>query len=95
VSRDGFPVADLDTGLLHDPKIIALARLVRDPRATAVYVALYLALVFESWARGSRATLAEACPAWWLDDIDDVAAKLIVVGLIDDGRRLPEHAWRS
>lgn len=96
MSRDaGFPIADLDAGLLADPKVVALARRLKDPRQTAAHVALYAAVILESWASGERATLDAAAPAWWLDDLDDVLANLQAVGLLDSEGRVPEHAWDS
>lgn len=96
MSRDaGFAHADLDTGLLADPKIVALARRLRDPHATAAHVALYLATLLESWGSGERVSIDTAAPAWWLDDLDDVRANLAAVGLLDSEGKVPEHAWES
>lgn len=96
MSRDnGFTLADIDTGLYADAKVRRLARLLRDPRETAVHVALYEALLLGSWADGERVTLEDAAPAWWLDPVDDIAANLEKVHLIDAEGRIPEHAWES
>jgi hypothetical protein len=46
--EDGFPIADIDVGLFHDQKVVALARRIRDERQTATHVALYVNLVLES-----------------------------------------------
>jgi hypothetical protein len=96
VSRDdGFPRADVDVGYFHDPKMIALARRLRDERATAAHAAVYLAVVLGSWAEGRRATLDDCLPAWWLQASDDVRTNLQEVGLLDDDGRIPERAWSS
>lgn len=99
MSRDaGFARADVDTGLYADPKIVALARRLRDPVATAAHVALYEALVLASWGAGDRLTLEQTLPAWWLVEPDvDVAYRTVLeaVGLVDAEGRIPEHAWAS
>lgn len=58
--EDGFPIADLDVGLFHDPKVIALSRLIHDEAASATCLALYIALILESWGAGDRVTLDDA-----------------------------------
>jgi hypothetical protein len=93
--QDGFATANIDVGIAHDPKVLALARRLKDPLQTAAHLALYLTLVFETWSRGDRATLEEACPGWWTDELEPVAANLRVVGLIDEETRLPEHAFEA
>lgn len=90
---DGFAIADIDAGLFADPKIVALARQLRDPVQTAAHVALYQALVLGSWGAGERITLNDALPAWWLEPVDDIQAKLVAVGLLDGDGRIPEHSW--
>jgi hypothetical protein len=95
VSRDGFTRADVDTRFYSDPKIVALARLLRDPLKTAAFAALYDALVRASWAAGRRLTLEESLPAWWLDPPDEPRAALVAVGLLGDDGRVVEHAWAS
>lgn len=95
MSRTGFPNADIDVGILHDPKVIALHRRGQDHHATADHVMLYLALILESWSRGGRATLDEAAPAWWPEPLDPSAMALRAVGLIDDENRIVTHAWES
>jgi hypothetical protein len=91
--EDGFPIADIDVGLFHDPKVIALARGARDERVTAARLALYLGLVLQSWAAGDRVTLDEAIPAWWMGDLEDDRGALCDVGLIDAESRIPDTAW--
>ena len=89
----GFEVADTDTGLMADPKVLALARRLRDATRTGAAVALYDAVRLASWKAGQRLTLEETAPGWWLDPIDELAAALEAVGLIDDEHRIPAHAW--
>jgi hypothetical protein len=93
--RAGFPTADIDVGLLHDPKVIQLARRLQDASATAAHMAIYGALILESWSRGDRATLDESAPAWWVDSLEQVAENLAAVGLLDEERRIPAHAWTA
>jgi hypothetical protein len=92
---DGFAIADLDTGLFSDPKVVALARRLRDPVQTAAHLALYQALVLGSWGAGARITFDEAVPAWWLGPSDEIRSNLAAVGLIDAAGRIPKRAWTS
>jgi hypothetical protein len=96
VSRDdGFAIADVDAGLYADPKVVALARRLRDPMATAAHVGIYQALVLGSWGAGERISLEEALPAWWLDDVAEQMANLVAVKLVDADGRIPVHAWEA
>jgi hypothetical protein len=95
MSRDGFTIADIDTTLMSDPKVVALARRHRDPLKTAAAVAPYVGLLLASWRAGKRLTLEESAPAWFIDHLDLWADDLAAVGLIDGERRAHEHAWRS
>ena len=92
---DGFGICDLDSGLMADPKIVALARRLRDPIRTAAAVSLYVALVTGSWGAGKRISITDALPAWWLADVDDLVSELQAAGLVDDRQSIPEHAWSS
>jgi hypothetical protein len=92
---DGFEVADTDSGMLADPKILALARLLHDSTRIGAAVALYDAVRLASWKAGRRLTLEETVPAWWLDPFDDLAAALVTAELIDGEHRIPEHAWQG
>jgi hypothetical protein len=92
---DGFAVVDLDVGLAHDPKIIRLARNLRDETQTAAHVGLYVTLLAESWRNGERVRLEDALPAWWMADVAPVAAALCAAGLVDDEHRIPERSWDS
>ena len=92
---DGFAVADTDTGLMADPKVLALARRVRDTTRTLAAVALWDAVRLASWKAGRRLTLDETLPGWVLDPVDDLADHLVAVGLLDAERRVPEHSWEG
>jgi hypothetical protein len=92
---DGFPTADIDVGLFSDPKVIALARRLRDPLGTLVHVALYEAVVLASWRAGERVDFNIAAPGWFLDDLAQYVGNLQAVGLLDDDRRIPAHAWTA
>jgi len=97
MNRDeSWPIADISTSLMDDPKIKALARALRDPRATAAAVTLYQAAVLASWREGTRVTIDAAQPAWWTDPADDLVAALVAVDLIDGTTRtIPLRTWRS
>ena len=96
MSRDaGFLHADVDTSLMADPKVVALARRLRDPERTAVSVCLFTGLILASWKAGARVTLAEAAPAWYLEPVEAIQADLEAVGLVDHDGRLQAHAWTS
>ncbi len=90
---DGFKVADIDTGLPADPKVVALARRLRGGIRTAAAMGLHEALLLASWRLGERVTIDEALPAWFLDDPGDLVAALRDVRLIDAEGRIPERAW--
>lgn len=95
MNRDGFARADVDVAFYHDPKAIKLARRLRNPERTMVCLGLYQAVVLASWSEGERVTLEDAAPAWWAEGIDDIAADLAGVGLIDGDGRIPAHAWET
>lgn len=93
MSRNGLTRADIDVGMMSDPKVGALARVLRDSIRTAAAVALYQAVVLASWREGRRLTVSESLPGWWLDPYDDLADVLATVGLLDADHRIPEQAW--
>jgi hypothetical protein len=94
-SRDGFARADVDVGFMHDPKIVALARRLRDPERTMVASGIYLAAVLASWHAGRRVTLEEAAPAWFMGDPVEHLGDLVAVGLVDEEGRVVEHAFEA
>lgn len=91
----GFPVADLDVGLMNDPKVKALVRRQHDEKLSTKSLLLYLTLVLESWGAGERLTLDQAAPLWITGDLATLAADLEAVGLVDADGRLPETSWTS
>ena len=90
---DGFEISDTDTGMMADPKILALARRLRSSVQTLAAVALYDAVRLASWKAGCRLTLEETLPGWCIDPIDDLTGHLVAVGLLDGEHRIPAHAW--
>jgi hypothetical protein len=91
---DGFPVADVDTGLAVDPKMIRLVRRIGDGDAALRHFALFVSTVLASWAAGQRVTLEDAVPAWYVaHPVDDALANLQAVGLLDAEGRIPEKSW--
>jgi hypothetical protein len=95
VSRGaGFENADIDVGILDDPKFRAFARSTRDEGILARGVVAYLAVTTSSWGAGERVTLEQSAPLW-LTGLDDLAERLVAVGLLDAEHRIPEKAWQS
>jgi hypothetical protein len=94
-SRDGFARADVDTNLLHDRKVLALARQLHDPVRTACALMLWEAALLASWNEGQRIPLADAAPAWWTDDPDEYEVDLQAAGLLDADGRIPDHAFSA
>ena len=93
---DGFPIADVDTGLLGDPKVRRLVRTSKDRQDAATTLLLYVSLILESWEHGERVTFDDGAPLWWIgeDDADRLAA-LQRVGLLDQDGMIPERSWES
>ena len=92
---DGLARADIDTGLLSDPKVLTLARRLRDRLRTSGALVLYTGVLLASWRAGRRLALEETVPGWWLDPWEDLAAELVGVHLLDTEQRIPEHAWEG
>jgi hypothetical protein len=90
---EGFDIADTDTGMLADKKVLALARWLRDATKTGAAIALYDAVRLASWKDGSRLTLEETVPGWWLEPFEELADALVGAELLDAERRIPAHAW--
>lgn len=91
---DGFAVADTATGKLDDPKFRKLWRIVHDGPAMNAAVVLHDAVQLASWAAGERVTAEDAAP-FWMESVENVAANLQAVGLLDKDGRLPAKAWES
>lgn len=92
--EDGFSIADVDTSMLDDPKFRTLWRRLRGRAAMGQAVTVYLAAILESWRSGERSTADDAAPTW-LGDVSGTVAALSAVGLLDEGGKVPEHAWLS
>jgi hypothetical protein len=91
---EGFPHADIDTGIFDDPKVRALARSSRDEGLVARAILAYIATFTASWRAGDRVTLEDAAPLW-LSDVVDLGERLRDVRLLDDTNCVPEHAWEA
>ena len=90
-SRNGLSRADVDTHLLHDRKVIALARRYRgDEKETSIAVVLYLGAVLASWRENKPMSVSDAAPAWLLIDVDPYVVEMHAVGLVDVDGRVPE-----
>lgn len=93
VSRDdGFPIADIDVGILRDVKIRRLGRHVA-AEEVAPTTLLYLAVVLSSWEEGYRLSVDEADapqPA-----TPEQVAALKATGLLDSEGKVPLQAWEG
>jgi hypothetical protein len=89
-----FRNADVDTGLIDDPKLRRLVRGSGDEGTAARAIVGYIATLLTSWDQGDRVSLEDAAPAW-LTDLDDLRARLAEAGLLDSDGRIVEHAWAS
>ena len=56
----GFLLANIDVGLLTDPKLLRLGELVPDEGERACTIVVYLQTVLQSWHDGQRLTVEEA-----------------------------------
>jgi DNA modification methylase len=89
----GFQLANVDVGILQDPKMVRLTKLVRDDGECAITILVYEQTMFESWRVGERVTAAEAEILW-----EPTQARVVVlkkVGLLDDEGRVTESAWEK
>jgi hypothetical protein len=89
---DGFPVMDVSTDIVNDPKVRKLYRHAPDHAGTG-FVA-YVGTLSESWKAGRRVTVDDAWPACVAFDKAAVEA-LIHVGLLDRTGRIPVKSWRG
>ena len=93
VSRDdGFPVADIDSSYLDDPKMRDLWQRIKDPDMMARAVVLHAATVLASWRQGERVSVTQAAPLWLVVD-DDLVAALHAAKLIDKAGKIPASSW--
>jgi hypothetical protein len=86
--------ADVASDILTDDRVQDAVALV----GSAAVVA-YLAVVTGSWSRGERVALSSAVRrlprVYDLGDLDELAATLARVGLLDADGRIPETTWAS
>lgn len=93
MSRDvGFRTADIDVGILDDPKVRALVRSTRDEAIVARCLVAYVAVLMASWEHAERISLEDAAPAW-LTGLDDLRGRLAKVQLVDEEGRVVERAF--
>jgi hypothetical protein len=91
-SRDsGLLRADIDVGLLLDPKFVRLLRLMPDNGERAITVLVYVQTLLASWREGRRMTAVEAEALW--EVTPERMAVLHTLGLLDAQGRVPKHAW--
>lgn len=91
---DGFGHADVDVGLLDDPKVRQLIRSTRDESLIARCLVAYTAVVLASWERGAPVSLEDAAPLW-LTGLEDIGERLMAVGLLGDDNRIPPKPWEA
>jgi hypothetical protein len=93
VSRDdGFPVMDIRSDLVNDPKFKRLAR--HSPDHVAVAGWAYIATVGASWSTGQRVSIEDAWPGYL--PFDQLAVDgLIHVGLLDSRGFVVPKTWRG
>jgi hypothetical protein len=87
---DGFPVMDISTSIVHDPKFRQLHR-ERPEHVPPAFLA-YVAMLGESWKAGHRVSVGDAWPTLLPFDAE-VVASMIQVKLIDDRGLPPRRAW--
>ncbi len=91
MSRTGFSRADVDTALLADRKVVALARRYRDEAATSTALVLYIGALLASWAENRPVKAADSAPAWMVADPEPYVRELRAVGLLDSAGRIPKR----
>ena len=87
---DGFPVMDISTSIVHDPKFRLLHR-ERPEHVPPAFLA-YVAMLGESWKAGRRVSVTDAWPALLPFD-PSVVESMILVKLIDRNGLPPRRAW--
>jgi len=91
---EGFTRADIDVGLLSDPKMRRLQRqLLPDNARICRAITVHVACVLSSWQRGERVTAEDAAPEWM--DPAEAIEDLKSVGLLDRGARVAPRAWNK
>lgn len=89
----GFQLANVDVGVLQDPKVIKLAKHVPDEGERACTILVYLQTMLESWRVGARVTAVEAEILW--EPSEERVTALRRVGLLTDDGRVTESAWEK
>lgn len=92
MSRRGAVRADVDTGLMDDPKVKKLVRRQRNEQATATTLVVYIATLLDSWAEDEPIAAVDAVPGWITmsdESIERVIADLKAVELLDASGRIP------
>jgi hypothetical protein len=89
----GFQLANVDVGILQDPKMVKLIKLVPDEGERAATVLVYEQTMLESWRVGERVTATEAEILW--EATEARVSVLQRVGLLDDEGRVTESAWEK
>ena len=89
---DGFQIADIDVGLLSDPKVRRLWRLLRDQGLMCEALMLFVSTLLESWSSGCRVAVDEAMPMW-LEPSDGVLEALRKADLLTPDGRVSESGW--
>jgi hypothetical protein len=87
---DGFPVMDISTSIVHDPKFRLLHR-ERPEHVPAAFLA-YVATLGESWKAGHRVSVTDAWPTLLPFD-PEVVTSMIRVKLIERSGLPPRRAW--
>lgn len=90
---DGFPIADVSTTLLDDPKVRKLSKRYPDDGALAASICVFMATLLGSWREGRRLTASEA--ESWIEPTDERLADLRDVGLFDAKNRVNAKAWEA
>jgi hypothetical protein len=87
---DGFPVMDVSTSIVHDPKFRQLHR--EHPEHVPAAFLAYIAMLGESWKAGRRVSVTDAWPTLLPFDPEVVAA-MVHVRLVERGGLPPRKAW--
>ena len=89
---DGFPVADVDSSYLDDPKMREMWQRLQDPERMARAVLLHAATVLASWRQGERVSVTQAAPVWLIAD-PELIGVLQAVHLLDRRGKIPAVSW--
>lgn len=93
MSRDELTRMDVDTGFLYHRKTRALQ--VAHPERWPVYYTAYLAVLAESWKKGTRLTLADSWSVAFPCTLEEALAALVGVELLDAAGRIRMGSWKE